>query len=75
MVLAEILKKEYYLSDEQVAKVISFAEFLEAQNKPKPIGYREDGTPYYRKAGIYKGKGWLSDDFDEPLDDFKEYME
>ena len=24
--------------------------------------------------GSQKGKIWMSDDFDEPLDDFKEYM-
>jgi prevent-host-death family protein len=27
------------------------------------------------KRGSAKGKVWMSDDFDEPLDDFKEYME
>lgn len=27
-----------------------------------------------RKAGILKGKIWMADDFDEPLDDLKEYM-
>lgn len=75
MALAEILKKEYYLSDEQVAQVINFAHFLAMQNKPKPIGCREDGTPFYRKAGALKGKIFVSDDFDAPLDDFKEYME
>jgi len=26
------------------------------------------------KFGCMKGKIWMSDDFDEPLDDFKEYM-
>ena len=25
--------------------------------------------------GCMKGKIWMSDDFDEPLEDFKEYME
>jgi len=25
--------------------------------------------------GCMKGKVWMSDDFDEPLEDFKEYME
>ena len=25
--------------------------------------------------GCMKGKIWMADDFDEPLDDFKEYME
>ena len=27
------------------------------------------------KAGSAKGLVWMSDDFDEPLEDFKEYME
>ena len=27
------------------------------------------------KRGSAKGKVWMSDDFDEPLEDFKEYME
>ena len=26
------------------------------------------------KLGCMKGEIWMSDDFDEPLDDFKEYM-
>lgn len=27
------------------------------------------------KRGSAKGKVWMSDDFDEPLNDFREYME
>ncbi|MGK7893313.1 MAG: DUF2281 domain-containing protein, partial [Xenococcus sp. (in: cyanobacteria)] len=27
------------------------------------------------KSGSAKGKVWMSSDFDEPLEDFKEYME
>jgi prevent-host-death family protein len=27
------------------------------------------------KRGSAKGKVWMSNDFDEPLEDFKEYME
>jgi len=27
------------------------------------------------KRGSAKGKVWISDDFDEPLEDFQEYME
>lgn len=30
---------------------------------------------YPAKAGSAKGLVWMSDDFDEPLEDFKEYME
>jgi antitoxin (DNA-binding transcriptional repressor) of toxin-antitoxin stability system len=44
---------------------------------------REDGTAFQivpavpqkrRIVGIAKGSVWMSDDFDEPLEDFKEYM-
>lgn len=31
-------------------------------------------TKYYRKPGIMKGKVVMSDDFDAPLDEMKEYM-
>jgi hypothetical protein len=27
-----------------------------------------------RKIGKYDGQVWMSDDFDEPLEEFKEYM-
>lgn len=27
-----------------------------------------------RKAGVLSGKVWMSDDFDEPLDDLNEYI-
>ena len=30
---------------------------------------------YPAKAGSAKGMVWMSDDFDEPLEEFKEYME
>jgi antitoxin (DNA-binding transcriptional repressor) of toxin-antitoxin stability system len=30
---------------------------------------------YPAKAGSAKGLVWMSDDFDEPLEDFKQYME
>ncbi|EAZ93010.1 type II toxin-antitoxin system Phd/YefM family antitoxin [Crocosphaera chwakensis] len=32
-------------------------------------------SPMKRKRGTAKGKVWISDDFDEPLQDFQEYME
>ncbi len=75
MALADVLRKEYHLSEEQITQVVNFTLFLEGQNTPKPIAFREDGTPIYRRAGAFKGKGWMADDFDEPLDEFKEYME
>lgn len=44
---------------------------------------RDDGTAFKivpavsqkrRIVGIAKGSVWMSEDFDEPLEDFKEYM-
>jgi antitoxin (DNA-binding transcriptional repressor) of toxin-antitoxin stability system len=42
----------------------------------RPKHDRETATwPGYPKAGSLKGKIWMSDDFDEPLEEFREYME
>lgn len=35
----------------------------------------ENPAPQPRKAGSAKGMIWMADDFDEPLEDFREYME
>jgi hypothetical protein len=37
-----------------------------------PETYLSAKTP---RPGCMKGQIWMSDDFDAPLDDFKEYME
>ncbi|MBF0235472.1 MAG: DUF2281 domain-containing protein [Desulfamplus sp.] len=39
------------------------------------IKKKQKKTKPRRKAGTLKGKIHMSDDFDEPLEDFKEYME
>jgi predicted DNA-binding antitoxin AbrB/MazE fold protein len=45
--------------------VITFIEPV-ADVKPK--------LPMSELIGILKGKGWVADDFDAPLDEMKEYM-
>lgn len=40
--------------------------------KITPINKREKSHAV--KAGSAKGKVWMSDDFDAPLEDFKDYM-
>jgi hypothetical protein len=49
------------------AEVNDFIDFL--------ISKKESDRKGKRKAGFFKGKIEMSPDFDEPLDDFKEYME
>ena len=43
----------------------------------KPVAKISPIAPALRplKRGSAKGKVWMSDDFDGPLEDFKEYME
>jgi len=44
-----------------------FIDFLLEKKRKKKNGAK-------RKAGFLKGKIKMNDDFDEPLEDFKEYM-
>jgi len=42
------------------------------------LGPEEDMAqkrPRSEVLGLFKGKVWISDDFNEPLDELKEYME
>lgn len=55
------------LPKEMRAEVADFVEFLKTKSKSKP-------TLKAREFGFAKGKIKLSQDFDEPLDEFKEYM-
>ena len=69
------------LTDEALREVIRYIRFMkiEAGNSIK-YGRTEPASGISEKikrrcAGKYRGQGWMSDDFDAPLDDFKEYME
>jgi hypothetical protein len=48
-------------------EVADFVAFLKVKNKKK-------ATVKSREFGYAKGKIQLSEDFDEPLEDFKEYL-
>lgn len=39
----------------------------------KKLG-RQPYDPKKRLSGVFKGKIWMSADFDEPLEDLKDYM-
>jgi len=65
------------------------AELIEAAMRGEEIEISKDNQPVAKivgippankkrwpsKAGSAKGMVWMSDDFDEPLEEFKEYME
>lgn len=52
-------------------QVLDFIEFLMHRKEEKPKEPQQKKRP----IGLMKGKIWMADDFDAPLDDFKEYME
>ncbi len=57
------------LPKELRAEVVDFIEFLKSKSKSKSKAKLKA-----REFGYAKGKITLSSDFDEPLDDFKDYM-
>lgn len=61
-----LLEEAKGMKDEDIMQVVRFIRFLKYSDKKK-----------HRSAGYFKdsGKGWMADDFDEPLSDFQEYME
>lgn len=64
----ELYAKLVELPDELKKEASDFVEFLKTKVSDK-------GRENKRKAGLAKGLIEMADDFDEPLDDFKEYRE
>jgi hypothetical protein len=66
-VIESIIQTLRVLSPERQQEVLDFADFL-AQ---KGNGVDASDVPEKRILGLHEGKGWMSDDFNEPLpDDF-----
>jgi hypothetical protein len=57
-----ILEKLRELPETQQQQVLDYIEFL-AQKYPKP----QPRSQKPRVAGLHRGKGWVSDDFNDPL--------
>jgi hypothetical protein len=67
MTQIQLYKKISYLPDNLKSEVNDFIDFL--MNKRK-----KDNKKKQPKFGSAKGQIYISPDFDEPLEDFKEYM-
>lgn len=65
----QLYKEIESLPEELKKQVSDFVEFLKQKTKRSSVKTKT------RKAGIAKGYfGKMSDDFDEPLEEFKDYM-
>jgi len=72
MIQTDLLEALQKLPESLQQEVLHYAEFLVQK-------YPQDSTTAElpkkkREAGALKGKIWMSDDFDELLEDFREYM-
>ena len=62
-----LYKKIASLSDELKSEVEDLIDFLKSKSESKE-------AKHFPKFGSGRGVFIIKDDFDEPLDDFKEYM-
>jgi len=71
MIQPVILEKLEELPESLQTEVLHYIEFL-LEKQAKKLSQEK---PTKRGGlGIWKGKIWMSDDFDEPLEDLKDYI-
>lgn len=71
MVQSAILEKLEQLPESLQTEVLHYIEFL-AEKYAKDTSTQAPQKK--RKAGLLKGKIWMAEDFDAPLEDLKDYM-
>ncbi len=72
MIQPEILDKLEQLPESLQTEVVHYIEFL--LEKHVKTSSQQKTPKKKRQAGLLKGKIWMSDDFDAPLEEFKDYM-
>jgi mRNA-degrading endonuclease RelE of RelBE toxin-antitoxin system len=72
MVQPKILEQLEKLPEPLQTEVLHYIEFL--LEKYVEEFFEEAPPQKKRKAGLLKGKIWMADDFDAPLEDLKDYM-
>jgi hypothetical protein len=56
-----------HLPESVVAEVLDFVQFLEQK-------HQRSAQPPAREPGSGRGQVWMADDFDAPMEDFKDYQ-
>ncbi|WP_009633175.1 type II toxin-antitoxin system VapB family antitoxin [Synechocystis sp. PCC 7509] len=72
MIETTILKNLEKLPESAKQSVLDYIEFL--VNRYAPEAPKTPNTTKRGGLGIWKGKVWMSEDFDEPLEELKDYM-
>ncbi|HBQ98297.1 MULTISPECIES: DUF2281 domain-containing protein [unclassified Roseofilum] len=72
MIQPVILEKLETLPESLQIEVLHYIEFLSERYIEKKV--EPEVQQKKRRAGLLKGKIWMAEDFDAPLEDMKDYM-
>ena len=78
MPLDLVIREAKGMSDEALMEVVNFMRFLKLESFKgidSELGQEDASTRRNRRTpGLRRGQIMISDDFDAPLEDFREYM-
>lgn len=73
MALELLMQEAQGLSEEALMEVVRFVRFIKSEDRT--AGAAKTAEPRkVRQAGGFRGQIWMAEDFDAPMDEFKEYM-
>ncbi len=77
MTIDALIQEAKGMTDDSLIEVIHFMQYLKIaplRRSSYMTTSTDQNNNVYRKPGLYKGQIKIAEGFDEPLDDFKEYM-
>lgn len=74
MALELLISEACDLPEDSIMEVVQYIRAIKLKSRHAENDNPLSKQPVIREAGKYRGQVFLSDDFDEPLEDFKEYM-
>ena len=74
MALELLVAEASDLSEDSIMEVVRFIRTIKEKTQHSDIDMPERSKPIVREAGKFSGQIVMTDDFDEPLDAFMEYM-
>ena len=74
MALELLISEARDLSEDSIMEVVQYIRAIKFKSRHAENDVPLSEQPVIREAGMYRGQVFLSDDFNEPLEDFKEYM-
>jgi len=69
---------KFYTNDRQIVKIPEnfriHLTLFDEKIEPNAVSESFEKRPFSDMFGEWKGKIWMSDDFDEPLEEMRDYM-